>query len=514
MPISTNSYSSKITSAKVKVGQRVNGYEVTLVSGTTIKVQAWGDLYGDFFLPKAADLWNGAVKSDYVSWVGVGSSEKTEGDSAMLPKSNASAYYHFNTAESVGEANGGFWTFNLKCNANGGIGAPETQTYGTDSKSNESHIFTISATVPTRTGYTFKGWSNTSDDSVEYGGGDEYLVKQTVSDYKGGSVTKTLYAVWEKKGEIIDNSKVKLTKTPSEDCPEVGEEFKFTIKAENENNVPLTVRIVDRLDKRLEFVRVSELDGGEYSLENHTVTWPAITVSANGSEQVIVWVRATEAGEIPNTVNAFWEEGSADADAKVNVTAPQYTVIYRWTGLSSEATETLPAGGVYTEGAAVTDADKTVGNEGYQYVGDDYHENGIQNVLSAALERENTVLKLYFTKELPKPFETEYRVEWYVVGQNAPVKTETRTGTIGQKVEASEMDKSYSSYVFVTDHDGNILSIEELTEAGGVLKLYFDRKDTSYTVVHEYYTNGRLSGSVQSSSNGKVGDVPFKEAVL
>ena len=38
-----------------------------------------------------------------------------------------------------------------------------------------------------------------------------------------------------------------------------------------------------------------------------------------------------------------------------------------------------------------------------------------------------------------------------------------------------------------------ILSIEELPEEGGVLKLYFDRKDTTYTVVHQYYTNGSLT---------------------
>ena len=146
-------------------------------------------------------------------------------------------------------------------------------------------------------------------------------------------------------------------------------------------------------------------------------------------------------------------------------------------------------------------------------MGDDYDENGIQNVLSATLEKENTVLKLYFTKELPKPTEAEYKVEWYVVGQDAPVKTETRTGEIGQKVEVDEADKSYNDYVFVTGHDGNILSIEELPEEGGVLKLYFDRKDTTYTVVHQYYTNGSLSGSVQTGGSGKVGDVVTADSI-
>ena len=204
VPASTNSYGSKITSAKVKVGQRVNGYEVTSVSGTTIKVKAWGDLYGDFFLPRAADLWNGAVKSDYVIWAGVGSSDRTEGGSAMLPQSNASAYYYFNTAGSVGGGGSYFWTFNLKYDANGGNGAPETQTYGTDSKYTKSHTFTISTTEPKRTGYTFKGWSDTPNGPANYQGGGTCLVMQTVSGYNGGSVTQTLYAIWEKDAEDIE----------------------------------------------------------------------------------------------------------------------------------------------------------------------------------------------------------------------------------------------------------------------------------------------------------------------
>ena len=122
VPASTNSYGSKITSAKVRVGQRVNGYEVTSVSGTTIKVKAWGDLYGDFFLPRAADLWNGAVKSDYVIWAGIGSSDKTEGAWAMLPQYNASAYYYFNTAGSVGMEDVDLWKFRLKYER--GLGNP------------------------------------------------------------------------------------------------------------------------------------------------------------------------------------------------------------------------------------------------------------------------------------------------------------------------------------------------------------------------------------------------------
>ena len=66
-------------------------------------------------------------------------------------------------------------------NANGGSGAPADQTkwYGS--------ILTLSSTVPTRTGYTFKGWSTSTDSTVEYAAGGEYGADENV----------TLYAVWK-----------------------------------------------------------------------------------------------------------------------------------------------------------------------------------------------------------------------------------------------------------------------------------------------------------------------------
>lgn len=202
VPASTSSYASKITSAKVRVKQKVNGYEVTSVSGTTIKVKAWGDFQDNFSLPRAADLWNGAVKSDYVNWGGTGvTSDKTEGDDAMLPRSAAYASYYFNTPGSVagGSASSNFWNFTLKYSANGGSGAPEDQTYGTNDRYTTSHTFTISDKKPTRPDFIFKGWAQSATaNKPDYQPGNGYPMSQTVNGvYNGGSVTKTLYAVWE-----------------------------------------------------------------------------------------------------------------------------------------------------------------------------------------------------------------------------------------------------------------------------------------------------------------------------
>lgn len=66
-------------------------------------------------------------------------------------------------------------------NANGGTGAPGSQTkwYGT--------VLTLSSTKPTRTNYEFLGWSTSSTGTVDYKPGGQYSADANV----------TLYAVWK-----------------------------------------------------------------------------------------------------------------------------------------------------------------------------------------------------------------------------------------------------------------------------------------------------------------------------
>ena len=73
-------------------------------------------------------------------------------------------------------------TYTLSYDANGGSGAPVSQT-GTDWAT-----MTVSSTKPTRTGYTFLGWSEyKKDTTAPYLPGCRFLITKNI----------TLYAVWE-----------------------------------------------------------------------------------------------------------------------------------------------------------------------------------------------------------------------------------------------------------------------------------------------------------------------------
>ena len=75
-------------------------------------------------------------------------------------------------------------TYTVNYNANGGSGAPssQTKTHGVD--------LPLSSTKPTRSGYNFKGWGTSSTDTtVNYEAGANYTSNESI----------TLYAIWKKK---------------------------------------------------------------------------------------------------------------------------------------------------------------------------------------------------------------------------------------------------------------------------------------------------------------------------
>ncbi len=99
-----------------------------------------------------------------------------------FPTANITLYAHWTTAIT--------YHFSLVYNANGGEGAPETQTYSTEDNAMVVYEFTISSAQPTYGNYKFLGWATSSSaEDVEYKAGDKIEVAANKS--------VTLYAVWE-----------------------------------------------------------------------------------------------------------------------------------------------------------------------------------------------------------------------------------------------------------------------------------------------------------------------------
>lgn len=103
-------------------------------------------------------------------------------------------------------------TYTVSYNANGGSGAPasQTKTYGVN--------LTLSSTIPTRAGYAFKGWATSSTGTVEYQAGGTYSANSAV----------TLYAVWELLGNVKIESYSAIRCDSSGNADDEGTWGKFT----------------------------------------------------------------------------------------------------------------------------------------------------------------------------------------------------------------------------------------------------------------------------------------------
>ena len=186
------SVGSTVTGVKVKVGDRISGNRVSSISGydITVDLGKYNVNNDTFRLPYAKDIWEGVDnnKVDYISWAGSGSNKRSEGANALLANGKNTAYYYFKGAPVL-------LTFTLNYDANGGTGAPASQTYKATSEYEKSHTFTISSQAPTRDGYTFLGWNtNRSATTANYQPSGSIVVTGTT----------TLYAVWQPKTPSID----------------------------------------------------------------------------------------------------------------------------------------------------------------------------------------------------------------------------------------------------------------------------------------------------------------------
>lgn len=104
------------------------------------------------------------------------------------------------------------YTSTLNFSANGGSGAPSTMTDTHTSTS--AHTFTIPSTKPTKTGFVFLGWSESSTASTA-----SYQPGGTISVAYNG--TKTLYAVWQ-------TAQLDITSEPATKSLKVNQSWSYT----------------------------------------------------------------------------------------------------------------------------------------------------------------------------------------------------------------------------------------------------------------------------------------------
>ncbi len=190
----------------------VSGY-ITAKSGQyTFRMAEWG-LRGDTFIVEGATFTLNILPKEYtVSFNSNGGSSSpasqtvSAGSSITLPSPGSRSGYSFdgwyNNSTYIGGTGASYtptahvtlvamwskiYTYTLRYNANGGTGAPSTQTYST---TDTVHYFDVSSTVPTRSGYRFLGWSTSSTaTSADYQGGSDFRIIYSAP-------TQTLYAVW------------------------------------------------------------------------------------------------------------------------------------------------------------------------------------------------------------------------------------------------------------------------------------------------------------------------------
>lgn len=162
-------------------GKRGDGYRSYDANDTSISVSVGGtskSISLSHYIDFGASDWVTWGATD-TSWTGLSGTSISV--STTMPSSTTS----YSSAKFTGNATMSWTKYTIAYNANGGTGAPssQTKTHGTN--------LTLSSTKPTRTGYTFKGWALTKADA------DDGTWYYQAGGTCGKNEDLTLYAVWE-----------------------------------------------------------------------------------------------------------------------------------------------------------------------------------------------------------------------------------------------------------------------------------------------------------------------------
>lgn len=198
-------------------------------------------------------------------------------------------------------------TYTVSYNANGGNGAPSSQT------KQYNKVLTLSSVKPVRSGYTFKGWTTSSGtSSISYQPGSSYYSDKSV----------TLYAVWEK-------NKVESSITLSENS--------LTLDSGSSKTISISFRGegIKKLHYTAQNTSICDLNWGETDLGNGTSSL-TVTGKKPGTVKITVYLLDDEG-------KYFCSQGFI-----VSVNSRSYTVFYDANGGTVPASkETVTNGNIY-----------------------------------------------------------------------------------------------------------------------------------------------------------------------
>lgn len=221
-------------------------------------------------------------------------------------------------------------TYTVSYNANGGSGAPSSQTKTKDV------TLTLSSTKPTRSGYTFKGWSTSSTaTSATYQPGGSYTSNAAV----------TLYAVWQKNATTYS-----VTYNANGGSGAPGTQTKT-------ENVTLTLSSTKPTRSGYTFkgwatsstATVASYQPGSSYTANAKVTLYAVW-SKNPSQYTVSYNANGGSGAPPSQTKT---EGVALTLSATKPTRSGYTFL-GWSTSSTAISATYSAGGSYTANAGAT----------------------------------------------------------------------------------------------------------------------------------------------------------------
>lgn len=307
---------------------------------------------------------------------------------------------------------------------------------------------------------------------------------------------------------------------------------------EDEQTVTLTYTIeIENLNEDVEV---------EVKLDNTAKGESWSKAKDSGPARMLRSAASSSAGnDAPDISDSASSSASGSSSSTEGILPRKYSVTYRWDNLPEGAKEVLPDGAKYFPKNIVAvddhyqkDTEIKVEDKIYTFSGWSTDDALIEEG-SFTMPAKNVVIhgawneKKGETPDIPDkpdpnpdptPSESKanYTVEWYDADSNEQIKeSETRSGTADRTVSVRESDKEVTGYTFAEDNGHNVLSAVVAEDGSTVLKLYFtknstppivpdpepERKDTVYTVIHEYYTNGAKSGeNVQTITGKKVGD--------